>query len=238
MTDDEFLMSLPDDPDEAFPIFEARIRRELEKNASDDSGNYWERKYITQILAFATYFKIDLGIDPELPWNSDDFWSYYHRARTSIEFYVTQTRLRIIYQQKAGHSAIYVLSPALKIEIRHYIEQIKRLLDGVELPVSKKETLLGKLNAFEAEVDRERTRLDAGMAAWIWVKKEIKAGAEILSPVLDKINNMLDKFTKATDLPNALPPPKRGGELEAPPKRLENPKRPSIADELDDDIPF
>jgi hypothetical protein len=68
----------------------------------------------------------------------------------------------------------------------------------------------------------------------IWGKKEIKDGAEVLNPVLDKINTMLDKFTKATDLPNALPPPRRGGELEAPPKRLESPQPPS----LDDDIPF
>ena len=97
---------------------------------------------------------------------------------------------------------------------------------------------MSKINAFEAEVDRDRTRLDAAVAAWIWVKKEIKEGAEALNPVLDRINKMLDKFTKAADLTTALPPPKRGGELEAPPKRLENLKEPSIGDELDDDIPF
>jgi hypothetical protein len=238
MIDEEFLASLPADPYEAFPIFEDHVRIETLDKSDQDSGDFWERRYITQVLAFADYFKIDLGIDPNLPYDRSDFWAYFNDACTRIEYYKVQTRLKTAFQRKAGLSGVYVLNPALKIEIRHFVEQIKRLIEPLELSQLKKNTLLGKLNAFEAEVDRDRTRLDAGVSAWIWVKKEIKDGADILNPVLDKINKMLDKLTKADELTTALPSPTRGGELEAPPKRLGAPKKPSIADELDDDIPF
>ena len=84
--------------------------------------------------------------------------------------------------------------------------------------------MFNKLNAFAAEIDRDRTRIEAIASAYIWLKREVKEGAEILKPVLGQVERVLDKFAKAKELPEALPPPRRGGEIEGPRKELPAPK--------------
>jgi hypothetical protein len=63
---------------------------------------------------------------------------------------------------------------------------------------------------------------------------------EVLSPVLTQVERILDKFAKAKELPEALPPPQRGGEIEGPRKKLPppEPQRGSGYDDLEDEIPF
>lgn len=239
MIDEDFFMSLPPDPAEAFPIYERHVReRSFPKGWEDSEGSRYEREYINLMLAFINYYRLDIGIPPEMPPEDGEFWSYYHRACRLIDYHAAQFTLQRLDRQKSGAAGVYVLSPSLRQEIHHYIGRIRESLDTITLPNIKREALFNKLNAFAAEVDRDRTRIDAIASAYIWLKREVKEGVETLKPVLGQVERVLDKFAKAKELPEALPPPRRGGELEGPRKELPSPRETEDFDELDDEIPF
>ena len=128
-----------------------------------------------------------------------------------------------------------IISAAEKEKLRHYVTQIKEVIDHSELLPAKKERLNDLINAFTAELDRERTGLQRfgdlmiGLAhiggdmakelepAWKWVK----LGAQVLGARQEA------EQTK----------------LQPPPKKIEGPKRPKIEAPtkqvpMDDDIPF
>ena len=240
MINEKFFLSLPDDPEEAFPIFERHVREIVFKDDWEQRNNDdCERDYISYILAFVSYYKIDIGISDEIPNPGSDFWVYYNELRRRVNFCSAQFSLRRLARSKAGFSAIYILPPALKTEVHHYLGLIRQLIAEADLSEQKREVLARKLNAFAEEVDRDRTRFEALAAAMIWTKREIKDGADILNPVLEKLEKVMDKFTKAKELPDALPSPSRAGEIEASPKRIEwSTQQRQFGDDIDDEIPF
>jgi len=46
-------------------------------------------------------------------------------------------------------------------KIRELINKIKLTIEAVEIPLPRKEALMSRLNAFAAEVDKDRTRVEA-----------------------------------------------------------------------------
>jgi hypothetical protein len=242
MIDEEFFMSLPPDSAEAFPIYERHVREKcFPAGWEKDPESTYERDYINLMLAFINYYKLDIGISPEIPPTDNDFWAYYHHAKRMIEYHAARFTLQRLDRKKSGVAGIYVLTPTLRQEIHHYIARIRETMNGISLPETKREALFNKLNAFAAEVDRDRTRIEAIASAYIWLKREVREGVEILKPVLGQVERILDKFAKAKELPEALPPPRRGGEIEGPRKELPAPngkRTKDDFDDLDDDIPF
>lgn len=237
MIDDDFFLSLPADPEEAFVLYEEHVRNKCLSLGEERQDDECERRYINYI-AYLDQYGIDIGItDVAIPTQGSDFWNYYRNFRLYVEHHVAQFKLRRLRQLKSGTSGVYILSPSLKMEIHHYIERIREILANLELSPQKRDALANKLNAFAAEVDRDRTKIDAIAAALIWTKREIKDGVDILSPILSQIERIIDKFGKAKEI-ESLPPPDRRDKLEAPPKRIEPPKPEKNIDDLDDEIPF
>jgi hypothetical protein len=238
MFDDEFLYSLPDDPDEALAVLYKALNDEIIKfsNEAESFNQHFDRQesqraLLSKLFAFIDAHHIDLTLDRQLPGNPESFASYYREAASDIEYYIAKTSFERAARLKNGASAIYVLTPALKMEIHHYITQIRDLIAGVELSDTKRAALVSKLNAFATEVDRDKTRIESLAAAIIWTRREVVTGAKGLEPIIEKLERTFNAFAKATDWAR-LPSPGDKKQLPSPPKRIENRREP------DDEVPF
>ena len=133
------------------------------------------------------------------------------------------------------------LEPATREKIRELINKIKLTIEGIDLPLPRKEALMAKLNAFATEVDRDRTRLEAFGALII----EVADGAAKverklrLRKWLDSIARLMHEARVLEDTHSRLHPPSK--RIQPPPKQIAPPSGKlwhKTGDVLDDDIPF
>lgn len=241
MLDENFLHSLPDDPDEAlaelYKLLKANMISEHNNALEMDSNTAFDledsrRQLLNIVFAFIDAHELNLVIDREPPNSSEHFEFYFKAAVKCIEFYIAKTTFERVTRAKSGTTATYVLSPELKTKIHRYLTTIRDLIASSSLSETKRATLSKKLNAFADEVDRNRTRVEALASALIWTRKEIVEGAEGLEPLVEKMSKMFDSFTKATEFLR-LPSTLDKSQIPPPPKRIEGPKR-----DLDDEVPF
>jgi hypothetical protein len=151
MIDEDFFMSLPPDPAEAFPIYERHVRENCFPTGwNQQEGSEFERDYINLMLAFINYYELDIGVSADIPPADGDFWGYYQHARRMIDYHAAQFTLRRLDRLKTGVAGIYALTPPLRQEIHHYINRIRETLNGITLPDLKREALFKRLNAFAA----------------------------------------------------------------------------------------
>lgn len=238
MFDDDFLQSLPDNPDEALAALYKLLKEDIERY-QDEADTYnqrfdkaeQQRALLTAVFAFIDAHEINLELDRGIPSDPNTFASYYREAATNIEYYIAKTSFERAARIKSGVAAAYLLSPALKIEIHHYITQIRAIIAETDLSDTKRAALVVKLNAFATEVDRDKTRIEALASAIVWTRKEAVTGAKGLEPVLEKLEKVFNAFTKATEWVR-LPAPDSKRQLPPPPKRI------TYKRDLDDDVPF
>jgi hypothetical protein len=126
-----------------------------------------------------------------------------------------------------------VLDATARRTIHTLINAIKEKLNELALPESKRESLFNKLNAFAAEVDRNRTRTEAFFAFAVEAARAAKEVTEEFAPVQQTIDRIFDWIEKAKKWRDALPPWSERKKIEGPKKKLPAPER-----ELDDEIPF
>ena len=237
--DEDILLSLPGDPEEAFVIYERHVRAQhLEPYRDPDDEHEasikkeQHQQYLAKIAAFLNMYGFDVGVDFGFMYATDynTFWQNFEEAQLKIQFFVTQCEIRKSQRIRDGEAAIYVLSPSQKQEIHHHLDQIRSIIAEADLTDEKREALSRRLNAFADEVDRDRTKGQILTAAYVWMKKEVK---NEIGPGIDKVEKIFDVLAKAKELWETLPKPSIKKELPAPPKRIEGPKS-----DLDDDIPF
>ena len=136
-------------------------------------------------------------------------------------------------------------------KIREFINKIKLTTEGIDLPLPRKEAIMGKLNAFAAEVDRDRTRLTAFGALVIEAAGGMAKVERKLRPIrkwIDSISGLLHEARAVEEARPGLPAPDK--RISAPAKRIAPPAEPPSGKlwappeppkpggDLDDDIPF
>ena len=239
MFDDDFLHSLPDDPDEGLAVLFKTLAGDLEGKRNEASGNQYstfdlmdeQQGLLVKVFAFITAHNIDLPLNREAPGVTAAYDRYYRDVVAEIQFYIAKTSFERAARAKSGTAGIYVLPPALKSQMHHYIAQVRELIANAQMSDTKRAALSAKLNAFALEVDRDRTRIEALAAAFVWTRKEVAEGAKDLEPIVEKLDKMFQSMAKATEWLK-LPSPGDKKQLPSPPKRIEH-KR-----ELDDEVPF
>ena len=241
MFDDDFLYSLPDDPEEALAEVYKTLKGKLDTMANEqatlsNSGHDIEgeqRSLLIKIAAFIAAHGIDLNISRQAPSDPDNFLIFFINSIEEIEFYVAKTSIERVSRNKTGITAVYVLQPALKLEIHHYLNSIREIISTSSLTDTKRTALSNKLNAFAAEVDRDRTKIEALAAAIVWTRKEIIKGAKGLEPIIEKMDKMFQSMSKATEFIRLPSRTEENKKLSGPTKRIEGPKH-----ELDEEVPF
>jgi hypothetical protein len=236
------MADLPSDPELAFVAVEQILRRALERREAYARNNDFNPdpdrlEYMTKVLAAARAYNINvldglkvpritnLGIDKEC-----------QNFMADVDFVTMQIRLNSAQVNREG---TVKLDQTTKRKIHHFIQQIREAIDECdELDEEKKDDLLNKLNKFAAEVDRARTRLQAGMAFFAIVCAGVGDGFEKLKPVremFDSVSRLLGQAIQLEDrFSPRLPAPSERKRLEPPSPRLPEPE----LNQIDDDIPF
>ena len=248
MIDDELLESLPSDPEEAFAVFERKMREKLVKkpeyfdNQNDEADfdaarEENAREYFTAVAAFLDIYGFQVAVDFDELFGSEDhhFWQLHKIATQKIQFFAMQCALKRNQKKKAGSTCIYVLDPGAKTKIHKYISKIRQIITDTDLTDWKREALSNKLNSFALEIDKDRTRLESLASLYILAKKETQE----FKPISDQIEKIWDAVSKGgEELWKALPKPKINGYIEKPQGKIEDHSKLKETFDLDDEIPF
>lgn len=245
MLQNEFLESLPADPEEAFSKLEQELRERIphaesfherdEQWAHDQLVERARKDYIVQLAAFADVFNVDIGVNFQelMVLERDGFEKAFEIASHKVRYYSSTCAFRTAQRRKQGTTCIYVLDSGAKLRIRKHIEELKVIIEDADLTDLKKEALFRKLSSFSLEVDKDRTNLEALASLYVQVKPELKT----LGGAAESIDKIWSSVSKGgQELYKVIAQKKPRGFLEGP---MQNSVIPAKQDfSLDDEIPF
>src|ERR1700687_2912381 len=121
---------------------------------------------------------------------------------------------------QARHQDQYsvALGETEKRKIRHYIEQIKKIIEDSPLGIEKKEALFDRINDFLKELDRDRTRLEIFSDFIITIAHAVGDATKELEPIKGFIVSIARVLGYGKSLENSAPklPPSRTKQIEGP----------------------
>lgn len=227
--------ALPEDPEEALlqflDIAVARTRKEQRDAERDEHAN----SYVPWASLAAALAGIldDMGrqhaMRLEPPGFANSGWDDWRSAlRGDIEKLHAQLSFKLRRGRNGtGDLAAVELSEDFRDRIRQHTRKIRGILNQIELSDNLRHLLLKRLDAFEQDLDRRRTRYEALFSFWLDATKAAGEGAENLKPVIDQAERIGGLMRQCSEAP-AITQEKKNA-LPAPP--LPN-------SDLDDEIPF
>lgn len=246
LVEDEFT-NRPEDDELAFLHYERLFRRPLDEALAKlqdesrdgywDSYNHFMQTYINHVLNMTKALNLDIL----------DYWANDRRAASDsqnfqhIKYDIDGAiiSIKVRHAQVIKRNSVHLASNTRE-KIRELINKIKLTIEGIELPLPRKESLMNKLNAFAAEVDRDRTRFEAFGALVIEVANVAGKAERKLRPIrrwIESIAGVMHEASAVEDARPRLPPPAK---RIAPPSKLSAPPQApkTGGDGLDDEIPF
>lgn len=234
--------NLDEDPRVAFmELVNYAQRRLAEKVAQldvEDQSQWNQREelrhgFMNVVVAAAKRFEIEPFVSMEVP-RYERFNEADHRQFTAdVDHYLTQIMLDNSF--KSRKNSVEIL-PASKEKIRKYVNGLRDCLEKSNMAESKRNSLLNRLNSFEAELEKRRTNLSAvalvafeilGIPGSVWASAEItqKLVGNVMQVVAEaRAEEQQTKQITVGEVPKALSPP-----------RIEIKKKPR---DLGDEIPF
>lgn len=235
VTDDE-LENIPSDPDEALCYLVEILRQKVRAFNIDERRNWdIEREYINLVRGFLSEYGIEIGaaLGRDPPIDDGAFSEYYHEFNVIMDQRVAAARIRVAMQRKQDKIP---LNAATKARITRHIQQIREILQKIDIPVDKRDQILIKLNKFAQAIDTERTDIRRILDVTLEVADTGDEVAKKLVDVREHINSITGLLAEARRwaerkvLGTTWRAPRQ---IEAPSKQL-----PAPSTEFDDDIPF
>lgn len=155
MSENEYL-DLPEDPEEAFAVFQSREHEKLE--SLRDNTWHFERRYINKLVTFDEVYDLGYLIEFRTIPKDEIFPEFFNDFSEKVEIIAQKILMEAARRQKTGAEPIVVLDAAARTALHRFIAQIREKLNELAIPDDKREALFNKLNAFAAEVDRELER--------------------------------------------------------------------------------
>lgn len=232
---------LPEDHEQAFVYLEKQFRAQLDESLKDNNESsydaYCKRTYMNQVIAAANSLDIPGIKDYAVPSGDRKIWEVFQSfemdvMNLSIQIGINHARRRKRYS--------VALDKVEKEKIRHYIEQIRTVVENSELPQDKRDAIFKKLSELVLEIDRDRTRFEIVVDTVRGVARLSgdveREGAEPWWKWVKLIFGVIDD-AKEKEPQVSLPAPKERKRLEPPRKQLP-PVDSSTSDDINDDIPF
>lgn len=228
--------TLPEDKEQYFVAFENICRRNVMNFITRDTSQEFDRLVHAQYMAAVSAVAEECDI-PNLSVgyiNMNNIDEEYNTFLLAVQKEVARIRVR----ERRNRQLSVHLSERNRAIIRIQVDRLRSEIDQSDLTSDDKQRLHNHLRNFEDELNKTRLSFSRAMLA--------------LSVVLAGIGGLGGMTTIAADGPNAIANIVRligidkesedaaALRLSAPPKALPAPppRRGSIADELDDDIPF
>jgi hypothetical protein len=234
--------NLPDEPELAFVVLERHFKERLESDIEgSDQGNvisYFKQRYCNQVIAAAKSLEVDHIKDYSAPQGGQSNWEFYDQFETDVMNLVIQIQINHARRRKKYSVAF---DSSAKQKIRHYIEQIRLMVEQSRVSEVKRDAIFKLLSALTLEIDRDRTRYEVIADAVRGIARLSgdveREGAEPWWKWVKLIFGEVDE-AKESEPQSTIPPPEERKRLESPRKQLPSP-RTDIGDRnLDDEIPF
>ncbi|HEV7877098.1 hypothetical protein [Bradyrhizobium sp.] len=236
LSDDDYIEAIRGNtPEMAFVKLEAKFRQKMNDDLKDnDESGFFDAcalEYINHCLATAKALDLDF-LDPwTLPSGKrQQLWDHYRDLLVAIDNFKVQIQVanaRGVLRYSVG------LSHDDKEKLRRYVDEIKTIVDNAPLDGWKKDRLYNLINAFLAEVDRDRAPWDRFADLVIGLAHLGGQAATELRPVrelIDSIARLLGRTKEIEDSTPKLP--------KSTPRRIPAPSKDRPKPDVDDDIPF
>jgi hypothetical protein len=240
--EEDFAAAAEGPPDMAFVRLERKFREILEQNLeASQNGNASDHfiiEYMNHTLATAEALGLDFLEFYAVPDDSSSsVYDSYRRFRQTVDSFTVRVQISHI---RLGPAHTVPLDSDEKKHLRAYVTKIKEIIDASSLVAPKKERLLDKLNAFLAELDRNRTALQKFNDVILSLANTGGEAATEMEPAWKwaKLAAAILGIRQETEQTKQLPPPPK--KLEPPKQQLPPPvkRKGKASAEMDDDIPF
>ncbi len=241
---DEELHSLPEADGEAFVAGERIMRDRLNTAISEQEGydnnntDHLTLSYMNNVIALAA----NLGIAEIANWEyakpGHHAWHQFSTFAADVD--ACTMRLRIAHVRRAKEYSV-LLDANAKKKFGRLLDELRSTVEKLEISDAKRQRLLARINALQAEIDRERTRYEVFAALMIEAADDVGEAAKRLEPavqLLERIGAAFGSAKRSEPQQKQLPPASK-------PKQIEGPKAPVVAKKkngfdkaLDDEIPF
>ncbi|MFW0777305.1 MAG: hypothetical protein ACN2B6_06265 [Rickettsiales bacterium] len=232
---------LGSDPQEAFIIFEQRLSvayakaveadRDLYYYQGDYTGNYLpDREYVSCILSFLDVYDLDYKLDDITEESNHHFPESFQFFRTRISRLKTTFALLKCKNGTGSIGTPIQIAPNFKEEITKNIQTIRKIVNQEVDDQNKRDAIFSKLNALQAEIDRDRTTMDALLNKMSDFSKAVGECGENIEPLVSRVERLSNSICKVIDripgISSRKPPAQITSEVRAEPT------------ELEDEIPF
>jgi hypothetical protein len=238
---DEYLQAIRGNtPEMAFVYLESKYREKLNANleGSDNSGSF--DAYVIEYMHHTQAAARALGLDIL------DAWSVPSHSQRELynlykDFTAAVDQFKVLVQIENARSRLRYsvgLDSDEKDKLRTYVAEIKKVIDSSSLSQKKREQLYDLINAFLAEVDRDRAPWDRFADMVIGIAHLAGEAAQELEParrLINSIARLLGRAKEFEDSAPRLPLPHKPRRIPGPPKEL---VAPSKRGDMDDEIPF
>lgn len=228
------------DPELAFVRLVAKFRAVFDSKM-EGSNESWAQQaaiieYMNHVLAAADAYQIDGFEGWRVPSHrTADLWDLYRDFAEAVDHYTVKVRIAAVNGRRAFS---LTLSAPEKQKVRHYVEQIKEIIDKSSLETAKKEALYDKINDFLAALDKDRTTLQSVGEFVTGSAAILGEAAENAEPAWKWVRQIAAFFGVKVEEAQQIPPPRHPKRIEGPRKRLPPPAPKEKSGHVDDDIPF
>jgi hypothetical protein len=225
----------------AFVRLERKFRAVYQNNLNDSRSNeaYYDytREYLNHTVAAAETLGFSFLSNFDVEADNNELVDIYSRLITAVDRFAVKVQIQYIRQPPQN---TVTLEGSEKRILRHYVAQIKDVIDQSSLIVAKKERLFDRINSFLEELDRDRTALQKFNDIVISLSHTGGEAAEELEPTWKWVKLIAALLGARQENEQAkLPKPTAPKKLEPPKEELPTPKvPPKRKSEIDDDIPF
>ncbi|MCK2054753.1 hypothetical protein [Methylobacterium sp. 37f] len=240
MDEDNEFNTLPDNSEEAFAVLHKRKMKEVELAYEENRGGRWmERAYVDCMISFDDVHGLDILSDLKNPPIEDrDFDPYFANFRRHCEMTAMKVLMEAARRTKSGVNTVVSLSHPSKAAIHRLIGEIRVQIYAINISDELRHSLLAKLNAFAAEVDKDKTSTQALYAGMIEASRAIREASDELQPVFDRLDRISKWIEKADKIADKLLPWRDRRQIEKPQARIEDKRSSRGSPAFDDDVPF
>ncbi len=256
VSDDDY-NELPEDDEQCFAAFEAKIRASMTAKLDDEnrSGEYFQ-SLKSQYMAAVYSVALECGITtlpiPKFN-NISNFYETFNIFELAVQGEVA--RIRVRGRRSLGATSVQLLDNTKTI-IRHHVSRLREAIIAADLPPDRKNALNSKLDELVEGLERSRLNLGktmlvlgyvvAGLAGATTIASEGPAALthiqRAVTAILKEVG--VDKMSEDTATlrlapsPKALPAPPPPP-AEVAPARAKGPSWDAQnGGDLDDEIPF
>jgi len=159
------------------------------------------------------------GVEFSVPEPDDDNYATARKILYLTKLEIDKLKVNLLYEKVQVGEAV-VLDTAWRDKIHSSLAIVRSLVNRPEIPVQIRDSIMTKIHALDAEIDRVRTRIQAFTQVLVGLCEGVSAGATALTPavrLLERVVGAVARVQPSQPAPLALPPPEDFGldDLEA-----------------------